>query len=93
MFATRPLSIPSLYQTGKGLSKHMKSNPKNVQRFGFCLVEGKSKHPMEDYHNAEFREVRDDVELGLFAIYDGHLSQTVPKYLQSNLFENIIAQV
>ena len=48
---------------------------------------------MEDYHHAEFRKVRDEIELGLFAIYDGHVSQTVPEFLQRNLFENIITQV
>ncbi|KAJ0744319.1 putative protein-serine/threonine phosphatase [Helianthus annuus] len=44
---------------------------------------------MEDYVFAEFKNV-DDNELGLFAIFDGHLSHEVPDYLRSHLFENIL---
>ncbi|MCO5603796.1 hypothetical protein L7F22_057948 [Adiantum nelumboides] len=58
---------------------------------GFSLVKGKANHPMEDYHVAEFRLVN-NIELGLFAIFDGHLGHDVPQYLQSHLFENIISQ-
>lgn len=58
---------------------------------GFSLVKGKANHPMEDYHVAEFRLVN-DIELGLFAIFDGHLGHDVPQYLQRHLFENIISQ-
>ncbi|PWA76099.1 Protein phosphatase 2C [Artemisia annua] len=46
-------------------------------------------HPMEDYVFAQFKQV-DGNELGLFAVFDGHLSQEVPDYLRSHLFDNII---
>ena len=44
---------------------------------------------MEDYVFAQFKNV-DDNELGLFAIFDGHLSHEVPDYLRSHLFDNIL---
>ncbi|XP_040942837.1 probable protein phosphatase 2C 39 isoform X2 [Gossypium hirsutum] len=56
-------------ESGKGKSKASK----NIKH-GYHLVEGKSLHPMEDYVVAEFKHVGDS-ELGLFAIFDGHLSQ------------------
>jgi protein phosphatase 1L len=59
---------------------------------GFHLVKGKSHHAMEDYVFAQFKQV-DDKELGLFAIFDGHLSHDVPDYLKSHLFENILKEV
>lgn len=74
-------------ETGKGkskLSKHV--------THGFHTVKGKSAHPMEDYVFAEFKQV-EDKELGLFAIFDGHLSQDVPDYLRSHLFNNILKEV
>ncbi|CAN1169766.1 Probable protein phosphatase 2C 39 [Linum perenne] len=59
---------------------------------GYHLVKGRSNHPMEDYIVSEFRSVQGN-ELGLFAIFDGHLSQSVPDYLRSNLFDNILKEV
>ncbi|XP_042420900.1 probable protein phosphatase 2C 62 isoform X2 [Zingiber officinale] len=53
------------------------------------MVKGKSNHPMEDYLVAEFKKVG-EYELGLFAIFDGHLGQNVADYLRANLFENIL---
>ncbi|KAL5564067.1 hypothetical protein UlMin_033814 [Ulmus minor] len=58
-------------------------------KYGFSLVKGKANHPMEDFHVAKFAHVQGH-ELGLFAIYDGHLGDTVPAYLQKNLFSNIL---
>ncbi|KAL0365149.1 UNVERIFIED_CONTAM: putative protein phosphatase 2C 10 [Sesamum angustifolium] len=54
-------------------------------KYGYSLVKGKANHPMEDYHVAKFVHVHGH-ELGLFAIYDGHLGDTVPAYLQKHLF-------
>ncbi|GAB4846455.1 hypothetical protein Ancab_025460 [Ancistrocladus abbreviatus] len=58
---------------------------------GHRLVKGKSHHAMEDYRFAETKKV-DDNELGLFAIFDGHMSHDVPDYLCSHLFDNILKE-
>ncbi|XP_047319955.1 probable protein phosphatase 2C 39 [Impatiens glandulifera] len=71
-------------ETGKG-----KSKMSDQISHGYALVKGKASHPMEDYFVAEFKQV-DENELGLFAIFDGHLSQEVPDYLRSHLFNNIL---
>lgn len=71
--------------SGKGRS-HQGSS-----KYGFSLVKGKANHPMEDYHVAKFVQVRGH-ELGLFAIYDGHLGDSVPAYLQKHLFANILKE-
>lgn len=47
---------------------------------------------MEDYHVAKFVQLQGK-ELGLFAIYDGHLGDSVPSYLQKHLFSNILKEV
>lgn len=47
---------------------------------------------MEDYHVAKFIQIRGQ-ELGLFAIFDGHLGDDVPAYLQKHLFTNILKEV
>ncbi|KAK4804582.1 hypothetical protein SAY86_004399 [Trapa natans] len=60
-------------------------------KYGFSLVKGKANHPMEDYHVAKFVQKRGR-ELGLFAIYDGHLGDRVPAYLQKYLFSNILKE-
>ncbi|KAL0909089.1 hypothetical protein M5K25_023616 [Dendrobium thyrsiflorum] len=59
--------------------------------YGFSLVKGKANHPMEDYHVAKFVEVKGH-KLGLFAIFDGHLGDKVPLYLQKHLFNNILKE-
>ncbi|KAL6179915.1 hypothetical protein ACLB2K_046586 [Fragaria x ananassa] len=71
--------------SGKG-----KSN-EGLIKYGFSLVKGKANHPMEDYHVAKFVRSQGH-ELGLFAIYDGHLGDTVPQYLQKHLFPNILKE-
>ncbi|KAJ8747443.1 hypothetical protein K2173_023843 [Erythroxylum novogranatense] len=60
-------------------------------KYGYCLVKGKANHPMEDYYVANFVQERAQ-ELGLFAIYDGHLGDGVPRYLQKHLFANILKE-
>lgn len=73
---------------GKGRSKLSS----NKVAHGFHLVEGKAGHDMEDYHVAEYR-YENNCELGLFAIFDGHLGDSVPSYLKDNLFNNILKEV
>ncbi|KAF0930628.1 hypothetical protein E2562_033824 [Oryza meyeriana var. granulata] len=73
--------------TGKGRSKQSS----NKVTHGFHLVEGKSGHDMEDYHVAEYKYEKNH-ELGLFAIFDGHLGDSVPSYLKANLFCNILKE-
>lgn len=55
-------------------------------------MKGKSAHPMEDYLVSEFKQEKDR-ELGLFAIFDGHLGHDVASYLQNHLFQNILKEV
>ncbi|KAM7275475.1 hypothetical protein ACFE04_017341 [Oxalis oulophora] len=59
-------------------------------KFG-SLVKGKANHPMEDYHVAKFMQILEH-ELGLFSIYDGHLGESVPAYLEKHLFFNILKE-
>ncbi|MCL7047736.1 hypothetical protein MKW94_029094 [Papaver nudicaule] len=72
-------------EAGKGKSKMF---GKQITH-GFHLVKGQSNHAMEDYIVAKYKQV-DENELGLFAIFDGHLGHDVPDYLCSHLFENIL---
>ncbi|XP_011626518.1 probable protein phosphatase 2C 9 isoform X2 [Amborella trichopoda] len=81
------IGVRSSSNTGKGRS-HQGRNRIN---YGFNLVKGKASHPMEDYHVAKFVQIRGQ-ELGLFAIYDGHLGDSVPAYLQKHLFSNILKE-
>lgn len=59
---------------------------------GYHTLKGQALHDMEDYVFAQFKQFNDN-ELGLFAIYDGHLSHDIPDYLRSHLFENILNEV
>ncbi|KAI9178143.1 hypothetical protein LWI28_023218 [Acer negundo] len=76
----------STADTGKGKGKIMKHIT-----HGYHLAKGKSNHPMEDYVVSEFKKVHDH-ELGLFAIFDGHLGHDVANYLQTHLFDNILKE-
>lgn len=71
--------------SGKGKSSQ------SPVKYGFSLVKGKANHPMEDYHVAKIVHFKGQ-ELGLFAIYDGHLGDSVPSYLQKHLFSNILKE-
>jgi protein phosphatase 1L len=72
--------------TGKGKGKMSK----NVTH-GYYLVKGKSNHAMEDFVVSEFRQLNDN-DLGLFAIFDGHMGHDVASYLQNHLFDNILKE-
>ncbi|XP_020690498.1 probable protein phosphatase 2C 62 isoform X1 [Dendrobium catenatum] len=77
----------STSNTGKGKTKMY---GKRISH-GYHLVKGQTFHAMEDYVVAQFKHARDS-ELGLFAIFDGHLGHDVPDYLQSHLFDTILKQ-
>ncbi|KAL8156000.1 putative protein phosphatase 2C 10 [Apium graveolens] len=81
-------------QASGGNSTHGAGKGRGSQgpiKFGYHLVKGKASHPMEDYHVAKFVQ-HHGRELGLFAIYDGHLGHSVPAYLQKHLFHNILKE-
>ncbi|KAK4438721.1 putative protein phosphatase 2C 58 [Sesamum alatum] len=79
-------STPVTPDAGKGKSKFSRRIT-----HGFHLMKGKTNHAMEDCLVSEFKIV-DDNELGLFAIFDGHMGHDVAKYLQGHLFDNILRQ-
>lgn len=74
---------------GSAVADTEKSKTSKQPRCGYHLVKGKSRHDMEDCVFAKFKQVENN-ELGLFAIFDGHLSREIADYLQSHLFENIL---
>ncbi|KAL8140400.1 hypothetical protein V2J09_006421 [Rumex salicifolius] len=78
--------ISSPPETGKGKGKKIKHIT-----HGFNLVKGKAGHAMEDYLVSEFKQV-DENELGLFAIFDGHMGHDVANYLRKHLFDNILKE-
>nr|GMC70444.1 probable protein phosphatase 2C 58 [Ipomoea batatas]GMC76888.1 probable protein phosphatase 2C 58 [Ipomoea batatas] len=67
-----------------------KSTSKRITQ-GFHLLKGKSNHAMEDYVVSKFKKVNEH-DLGLFAIFDGHMGHDVAQYLQSHLFDNILKE-
>ncbi|KAK1391470.1 PPM-type phosphatase domain-containing protein [Heracleum sosnowskyi] len=75
----------SPYDSGKGKSRA------GQMKYGYSLVKGHASHPMEDFHVAKFVKVGEH-ELGMFAIYDGHMGDSVPAYLQKHLFGNILKE-
>ncbi|KAK8625722.1 hypothetical protein V6N13_056883 [Hibiscus sabdariffa] len=82
------------FQLGEGRPHSSSGNGKSREgmiKFGFSLVKGKANHPMEDYHVTKFMKINEH-ELGLFAIYDGHLGDSIPAYLQKHLFANILKE-
>lgn len=84
-FGVQCIGGESSSSAGKG-----KSHQGNI-KYGFSLVKGKADHSMEDYHVAKFVRLEEH-ELGLFAIYDGHLGDEVPCYLQKYLFAKILEE-
>lgn len=84
-FSSQAAGGRSTSGAGKGRGHH------GPVKFGYNLVKGKASHPMEDYHVAKFVP-HQGRELGLFAIYDGHLGDSVPAYLQKHLFHNILKE-
>lgn len=79
------VGVRSSHSSGKGRSHA------GLIKYGFSLVKGKAHHPMEDYHVAKFSKIQEH-EIGLFAIYDGHMGDNVPAYLQKHLFSNILKE-
>ncbi|KAL1822066.1 probable protein phosphatase 2C 9 [Daucus carota subsp. sativus] len=75
----------SAIDSGKGKSRA------GQIKYGYSLVKGHAAHSMEDYHVAKFVKVGEH-ELGMFAIYDGHMGDGVPAYLQKHLLGNIIKE-
>jgi len=59
--------------SGKGKTK------KGTIKYGFSLVKGSADHSMEDYHVSKFEQT-EGKELGLFAIFDGHMGDRLPSY-------------
>lgn len=72
-------------------SKEKGKMPKHISH-GHHLVKGKSNHAMEDYLVSHLKKLGDN-ELGLFAIFDGHMGHDVASYLQTHLFDNILKEV
>ncbi|TVU38878.1 hypothetical protein EJB05_12273, partial [Eragrostis curvula] len=76
--------------TGRGKSRAAASSGRRKLTYGFHLVEGRMLHGMEDVHVAEFRQLDDGNEVGLFAVFDGHSGADVATYLREHLFDNIL---
>lgn len=86
----RAVADEAVRGTGKGKSEAAPGRRKVT--YGFHLVEGRMPHGMEDRHVAEFRQLDDGNEVGLFAVFDGHSGADVATYLREHLFDNILNQ-
>ncbi|KAJ6851039.1 putative protein phosphatase 2C 41 isoform X1 [Iris pallida] len=87
----RPSCSQSAGNSSSSAGKGRNSQGQAKVTYGFSLVKGKANHPMEDYHVAKFIHTKGQ-ELGLFAVFDGHLGDSVPAYLQKHLFANILKE-
>lgn len=58
--------------------------------FGYARVKGLHDHPIEDYHVARMTSL-DGIEIGLFAVFDGHAGTEVASFLEQELFDRILA--
>ncbi|KAG6558060.1 hypothetical protein Mapa_000240 [Marchantia paleacea] len=76
------------WKCGSGESKHLQ--PQAL--YGYALLSNSRGHEMEDFHVAEFREVDDAYEVGLFGIFDSHRGPQVGREVQRRLFENILQE-
>ncbi|KAI5059236.1 hypothetical protein GOP47_0025555 [Adiantum capillus-veneris] len=70
-------------------TRHGKSRHHVV--YGSHVMKGKSSRPMEDHIVCEIKCLKEH-DVGLFAVFDGHLGHEVSCYLQANLFNNILNQ-
>lgn len=86
----RAVADEAVRGTGKGKSEAAPGRRKVT--YGLHLVEGRMPHGMEDRHVAEFRQLDDGNEVGLFAVFDGHSGADVATYLREHLFDNILNQ-
>lgn len=59
--------------------------------YGSHVMKGKAGHAMEDHIVCEIKRIKEH-DVGLFAIFDGHLGHEVSCYLQANLLNNILNQ-
>ncbi|KAL2936654.1 putative protein phosphatase 2C 28 [Bienertia sinuspersici] len=75
----------------EGDKKYEEGHPKRHVTYGYHLVRGKMAHKMEDFVVAKKRNVGGK-QLGLYAIFDGHAGRDTAKFLQHNLFNNILNQ-
>ncbi|KAL2631444.1 hypothetical protein R1flu_016130 [Riccia fluitans] len=76
----------SQWRCGSGESKHLQ--PQAL--YGYALLPNTRGHEMEDFHRAEFREIDDGNEIGLFGIFDSHRGPQVGCEVQRRLFDNIL---
>ncbi|CAI0461037.1 unnamed protein product [Linum tenue] len=93
LFCPLQWSLVKAIQCASGSEATVKGKGKvsNHVTYGSHLVKGKSHHAMEDYVVSDLKHVHNH-DLGLFAIFDGHLGHDVANYLQNHLFDNILKE-